>query len=274
MTTIDLNADLGEGMGTDEDLLEIVSSASIACGGHAGDAGTIRRALRLCQANGVRAGAHPGYADRKRFGRFRLVMPLDRLLEQIRDQMFLIRHIANELDMPLAYVKLHGALANQTAEELALAVGVFASIQAMDPHMAVLALDNSEQVRAARAVGLPLIREAYADRAYTPQGLLVPRSEAGAVIEDIDAVIARCLRLAQAGEIVAIDGSVLVSAARSICLHGDTPGAVDLGREIRDALEGEGIRIAPAAPEEDGPWDPQGGEGEIGNMPLSPKDPG
>lgn len=249
MTSIDLNADLGEGMGTDDDLLHIVSSASIACGGHAGDAATIRRILRICKARGVRAGAHPGYVDPKRFGRFRLVMPLDQLLGQIRGQLFLVRHIADEVEVPLAYVKLHGALANQTAEELAFAVGIFAAIQAMDPHMAVLALDNSQQVRAAKAVGLPLIREAYADRAYTGEGLLVPRSEEGAVIHDPEAVIDRCLRLAHAGEIVAIDGTVLKSAARSICLHGDTPGAVDLAREVREALEGDGITIAPDAPE-------------------------
>ncbi len=251
--SIDLNADLGEGMGTDEDLLGIVSSASIACGGHAGDAATIRHILKLCKARGVRAGAHPGYADKLRFGRFRLVMPFDQLLGQIRDQMFLIRHIADEVDVPLAYVKLHGALANQTAEELAFAVGIFAAIQAMDPKMAVLALDNSEQVRAAKAVGSPLIREAYADRAYTAEGLLVPRTQDGAVIHDVDAVIARCVRLALHGEIEAIDGSVLKSAARSICLHGDTPGAVDLAREVRDALEGEGVEIAAAEPEKDVP---------------------
>lgn len=274
MTSIDLNADLGEGMGTDDDLLEIVSSASIACGGHAGDAATIRRVLKICKLRGVRAGAHPGYADPVRFGRFRLVMPLDRLLSQIREQMFLVRHIADEVDYPLSYVKLHGALANQTAEELTFAIGVFASIQAMDKKMAVLALDNSEQVRAAMAVGLPLIREAYADRAYTAEGLLVPRSQDGAVIHDVDAVIARCLRLAQAGEIVAIDGSVLKSKARSICLHGDTPGAVDLAREVRDALEGEGITIAASQPEVELPWDHGLGEGDIGIMPLNPKDPG
>lgn len=249
MTSIDLNADLGEGTGHDEDLLSIVSSASIACGGHAGDAATIRHILKTCKARNVRAGAHPGYADPKRFGRFRLVMPLERLLGQIREQMFLVRHIAGEVGVPLAYVKLHGALANQTAEELAFAVGIFASIQAMDSKMAVLALDNSEQVRAAKAVGMPLIREAYADRAYTPEGLLVSRAEEGAVIHDVDTVIARCLRLALHGEIVAVDGTVLLSQARSICLHGDTPGAVDLAREVREALEGEGISIAPAAPE-------------------------
>ena len=250
MTTIDLNADLGEGMGTDEDLLGIVSSASIACGGHAGDAATMRRVLKLCKARDVRAGAHPGYVDRARFGRFRLVLPLEQLLNQIRDQMFLIRLLASEVDVPLHYVKLHGALANQTAEEMAFAIAVFASIQAMDPHMAVLALDNSEQVRAARAVGMPLIREAYADRAYTAEGLLVPRAQEGAVIEDVDAVVERCVRLAKAGEIVAMDGTVLRSAARSICLHGDTPGAVDLAREVRDALEGEGVVIAAGGVEE------------------------
>lgn len=247
MTTIDLNADLGEGMGTDDDLLRIVSSASIACGGHAGDAPTIRRLLRACKQLGVRPGAHPGYADKVHFGRFRVVMPMEQLLAQIRSQLFLIRWIAEEVGIPLAYVKLHGALANQTAEELAFAVGIFATIQAMDPNLAILALDNSQQVRAAHAVGVPLILEAYADRAYTPAGLLVPRSEEGAVIHDVDAVIERCLRLALKGEIVAIDGSVIRSGARSICLHGDTPGAVDLAREVRDALEGEGITIAASA---------------------------
>jgi len=249
MISVDLNADLGEGTGLDDDLLEIVSSASIACGGHAGDAATIRHILKICKTRSIRAGAHPGYADPKRFGRFRLVMPLDTLLGQIREQLFLTRFIADEVGHPLSYVKLHGALANQTAEELAFAVGIFATIQGMDSKMAVLALDNSQQVRAAKAVGMPLIREAYADRAYTADGLLVPRGQEGAVIHDIDAVITRCLRLAKSGELVAIDGTVMASAARSICLHGDTPGAVDLAREVRGALEGEGITIAANAPE-------------------------
>jgi 5-oxoprolinase (ATP-hydrolysing) subunit A len=244
MTSIDLNADLGEGMGTDEDLLTIVSSASIACGGHAGDAPTIRHILKQCKQRGVRAGAHPGYADPKRFGRFRVVMPLDQLLAQIRTQLFLIRWIAAEVDFKLGYVKLHGALANQTAEELAFAVAVFGAVEAMDPSLAVLALDNSAQVRAANAVGLRVIREAYADRAYTPAGLLVARSEVAAVIHDTDTVIERCLRLAKAGEIVAVDGTVLKSAARSICLHGDTPNAVELARDVRAALEAEGIVIS------------------------------
>lgn len=244
MTTIDLNADLGEGMGTDEDLLAIVSSASIACGGHAGDAATIRQALKLCKQHGVRAGAHPGYADRLHFGRLRVIMPMSELLEQMRSQLFLIRWIAAEVDIKLAYVKLHGALANQTAEELALAVGIFGAVHAMDPSLAVLALDNSQQIRAANAVGVRVIREAYADRAYTPEGQLLARSEAGAVITDTDTVIERCLRLARHGEIVAIDGLILKTSARSICVHGDTPNAMELARDVRAALEAEGIRIA------------------------------
>ena len=248
MNAIDLNADLGEGMPGEDDLLAVVSSASIACGGHAGDAATMRRALQACKARGIRAGAHPGYADRKRFGRFRLDVPRGELLRQVRSQIFLARFIAHEVGVPLAYVKLHGALANQTAEDFGFALDVFATIQSMDPALAILALDRSEQVAAALSLGMPLIREAYADRAYTAGGLLVSRAEPGAVIYDADAVIARCLRLAERGEIVAVDGTVLRSSARSICLHGDTPGAADLARDVRDALEAAGVAISAQAP--------------------------
>jgi UPF0271 protein len=122
---------------------------------------------------------------------------------------------------------------------------LFGAIKAIDSNLAVLALDNSEQVRAAQGLGMPVIREAYADRAYTPAGMLVTRSEPGAVIHDREAVIERCLRLALAGEIVAADGTVLASSARSICLHGDTPGAVELGRAVRQALEAAGVVVQP-----------------------------
>ncbi len=245
MISIDLNADLGEGAGSDDALLDIVSSASIACGGHAGDAATMRHVLRACKASGRRAGAHPGYADRENFGRKRLDIPRHVLLGQVREQMALIRHIAAEVGVPLSYVKLHGALANEAAENLELALDLFATIQAVDPKLAILALDASRQVDAAVALGQTVIREAYADRAYMADGLLAPRSMDGAVIHDGETVIARCLRLARQGEIVALDGTVLKSAARSICLHGDTPGALDLARDIREALADQGVTIAP-----------------------------
>jgi UPF0271 protein len=243
MISIDLNADLGEGAGSDNDLLTIVSSASIACGGHAGDSVSIRHALKTCKARGIRAGAHPGYADRANFGRLRLDLPRRKLLDQLREQMFLIRHIAGEVDVELTYVKLHGALANQAAEDIELALGLFATIQDIDPKLAILALDNSRQVDAALDLGQVVIREAYADRAYMPDGLLAPRNMPGAVIHDVEAVVEQCLRLALAGEIVALDGSILKSEARSICLHGDTPGAVDMAREVRDALAERGVAI-------------------------------
>lgn len=244
MTTIDLNADLGEGVGDDEAMLELVSSASIACGGHAGTPDTMRRVLTRCKERGIRVGAHPGYPDKANFGRLRLVMPLDQLLGQIRSQLVLIRTIADQVGAPIAYIKLHGALANQAAEELPLAVGVFGALQAMDPDMTVLALEGSAQVRAARAVGLKVELEAYADRAYQPNGLLVPRSEAGAVLHDARAIADRCVRLATAREIVAIDGTILRTEARSICIHGDNPEAVAIGRAVRTALAAAGVTIA------------------------------
>jgi UPF0271 protein len=246
--SIDLNADLGEGMGNDEAMLELVSSASIACGGHAGTPDTIRTLLMACDARGVRVGAHPSYPDTKNFGRLRLVMPLQQLLGQLRSQLLLIRTIGDQLDVPVAYVKLHGALANQAAEELPLAVGVFGALQAMDPDIVVLALDASAQVRAAQAVGLRVELEAYADRAYQANGLLVPRSEDGAVLHDAGAIAERCVRLATAGEIVASDGTVLKVGARSICIHGDNPDALAIARRVRDDLEAAGVSVV-APPE-------------------------
>lgn len=244
MTTIDLNADLGEGVGDDEAMLELVSSASIACGAHAGSPETIRRMLRLCKEKGVRSGAHPSYPDRLNFGRLRVVMPLDQLIGQLRSQLVLIRTIADQERQPVAYVKLHGALANQAAEELPLAVALFGALQAMDRNITVLALDASAQVRAAQAVGLGVELEAYADRAYQPNGMLVPRSADGAVLHDAGLIAERCVRLAEQGEIVAVDGTVLKVGARSICIHGDNPEAVAIAREVRKALEAAGIAIA------------------------------
>ncbi len=248
MNSIDLNADLGEGIGNDEAMLELVSSASIACGGHAGTPETIRATLRRCKEHGVRAGAHPSYADTKHFGRLRLVMPLDQLIGQLRSQLVLIRTIADQENVPIRYVKLHGALANETAEQLPLAVGIFGALQAMDADIAVLALDGSAQVRAARAVGLPVELEAYADRGYQANGLLLPRAQEDAVLHDPVAIAERCVRLATAGEIVAADGTVLKVGARSICIHGDNPEAAAIARHVREALEGAGVSIAAPDP--------------------------
>lgn len=244
MTTIDLNADLGEGMGNDDALLEVVSSASIACGGHAGDARTIFAALSACRQRGIRAGAHPGFADRANFGRLRLTIPTHAMRTQVQMQLLLIHTLATQVGVELAYLKLHGAMANMAAEDHDIAVAIFEAVRQIDPDIAILALDNSVQVTAASALGFPVIHEAYADRGYDAAGMLVARSEPGAVLHDIDAVVERCRRLAKNGEIVAVDGTVLRTTARSICLHGDTPGAVEMARAVRAALQAEGIGIA------------------------------
>lgn len=243
MTWLDLNADLGEGVGDDAAMLELVSSASIACGGHAGDADTIRSTLRRCKARGVRAGAHPGYADRANFGRVRMDISLEQLLRSVGAQLEMIRTIAAGEDVPVAYVKLHGALANQAAEDTLLAIAVYGVIKEVDSELSVLALDGSAQVAGAEAVGLRVEPEAYADRAYRADGLLVPRSQEGAVLHDPDMIADRAVRLAQAGEIVAIDGTVLKVEARSLCIHGDTPDAVTIARRVRSDLEAAGVEI-------------------------------
>lgn len=240
----DLNADLGEGTGSDEALLEIVSSASIACGGHAGDDISMHVALRAAKAHGVVVGAHPGFADRENFGRRRLALPPEELDAQVRSQMRRLIEIGEEEGVPVRYMKLHGALANMAAEEPSVAAVAFAAVVGLTDRLAILALDESAQVEVAAAMGFPVVREAYADRAYQPNGLLVPRSEAGAVLHDAGAIAERAVRLATAGELVAVDGTVFRSEARSLCIHGDNAEAIAIARRVRDALEAEGVEIA------------------------------
>ena len=237
---LDLNADLGEGLGNDEALLAIVTSASIACSGHAGNEKTMRAALVAARVNGVRAGAHPGFDDPEHFGRRRLSLPPEAIAAETVRQIDRLATIARAEGVPLAYFKLHGALANMAAEDDALAETVFASIRTSHPHLAALVLENSAQHRAAHRLGLETILEAYADRAYTPDGLLASRTLDGAVIHDDEQVVVRCLRLAERGEIEALNGTILHSGAASICLHGDTPGAVSLARRISSELSAIG----------------------------------
>ena len=243
MTTLDLNADLGEGIGADEALFQIVSSASIACGGHAGDETTMRVALRAAKARGVAVGAHPGFADPEHFGRRKLLLSAVELDTQVRSQVVNFCNLAVEEGVEVRYVKLHGALANMAAEEPAIAAVAFAAVTGVVRDLAILAIDNSAQVEVATALGFPVIREAYADRAYLPNGLLVPRSEPGAVLHDAGTIAERAVRLALRSEIVAIDGTVIQTEAQSLCIHGDTPEAVEMARRVRAALEAEGIVV-------------------------------
>lgn len=246
MTTLDLNADLGEGIGDDAAMLDNVSSASIACGGHAGDEESMRMALRAAQLRGVAVGAHPGFADRETFGRKRLLLPPNVLDRDIRAQVGGFLELAADERVPVRYVKLHGALANMAAEEAAVAMVAFAAVKGLSDDLAILAIDNSAQVEVAVSLGFPVIREAYADRAYQPSGLLVPRSAPGAVLHDPAAIAERAVRLAEQGEIVAIDGTIIRTEARSLCIHGDTPDAVAIARTVRAALEAAGVQVRSA----------------------------
>ncbi len=248
MASLDLNADLGEGIGNDVALLDIVSSASIACGGHAGDEATMRRVLREAKVRGVAVGAHPGFADRENFGRKRLLLPPEELDSQVRGQLELLLRLADEEGVPVRYVKLHGALANMAAEEPAVAMVAFAACKGLQEDLAILAIDNSAQVEVAEMLGFPVIPEAYADRAYQPNGLLVPRSEPGAVLHDAGVIAERAVRLAEHGEIVAADGTVIRTEARSLCVHGDTAEAVEIARAVREGLERAGVVVGAGAP--------------------------
>jgi 5-oxoprolinase (ATP-hydrolysing) subunit A len=246
MSSIDLNADLGEGVGDDAAMFEIVSSASIACGGHAGDEDTMQTTVRAAKARGVVIGAHPGFADRENFGRRRLMLPPEELDASIRAQVRMLVEIAEAESWPVRYVKLHGALANMAAEEPAVMALCLAAVEGLVEDLAVLAIDNSAQVEIAEALGFRTIREAYADRAYQPDGLLVPRQMPGAVLEDGVTIAARAVRLASFGEIVAGDGTVISTQARSLCIHGDTPDAVAIARAVKDALASQGVEIRAA----------------------------
>jgi UPF0271 protein len=246
MSWLDLNADLGEGVGDDEAMLGIVTSANIACGGHAGDATTMRTALRAAKARGVVVGAHPGFADRENFGRLRLLLPPDELDASLRQQVRTLVEIGEEEDWPVRYVKLHGALANMAAEEPAIMALCLAAIEGLVDDMAILAIDNSAQAEIAEAMAFRTIREAYADRAYQANGLLMPRQMPGAVLHDLPAITERAVRFATSGEIVAADGTVIPTAARSLCIHGDTPDAVRIARAVRDALGEAGVELRSA----------------------------
>jgi UPF0271 protein len=244
--SLDLNADLGEGVGDDEAMLDIVSSASIACGGHAGDEASMRAALRAAKARGVVVGAHPGFPDRENFGRTRMVMPPDELDETVRRQVRTLVELGEEEGWPVRYVKLHGALANMAAEEPATAAVCFAAVEGLVRGMAILAIDNSAQAEMAEDLGFKAVREAYADRAYQPNGLLAPRQMPGAVLHDRDVIAARAVRLAERGEIVAVDGSVIATRAQSLCIHGDTPDAVEIARAVKAGLAAAGVEIRAA----------------------------
>lgn len=248
MPTIDLNSDLGESfgqwsMGDDAAMLDIVTSANVACGFHAGDPAGILGTLKAAAAKGVTIGAHVAYPDLVGFGRRNMDIASDELTADVIYQIGALQALATAAGTAVRYVKPHGALYNTIAHDTRQALAVIEAIRAVDARLVLVALAGSPLIELARREGLTCIAEAFADRAYTPQGTLVSRREPGAVLHDAEQVAQRMLRLVQSGEVEAIDGSVTRVEADSICVHGDSPGAIQMAREVRQLLEQSGVSL-------------------------------
>jgi 5-oxoprolinase (ATP-hydrolysing) subunit A len=252
MKTIDLNSDLGESygawaMGDDAAMIDIVSSANVACGFHAGDPAGILRTLKVAAQQGVAVGAHVSYPDIVGFGRREMdIAPAD-LIADVVYQIGALQGLATTVGAKVSYVKPHGALYNRIAVDPVQGAAVIEAIKSIDSSLALVGLANAPIITQARAAGLRVISEAYADRAYTKEGRLVSRRERGAVLHDAALIAERMVRLALHGTVEAIDGSVIEVEMQSICVHGDNPGAVAIAKEIRRRLEAEGVVVAPAA---------------------------
>lgn len=245
---IDLNSDLGEGfgawrMGDDAAMLMLVSSANMACGFHAGDPAGLLRTLRAAAANGVTIGAHVAYPDLAGFGRRNMDIASEDLRAAVIYQIGALQGLATAAGTAVRYVKPHGALYNTIAHHERQAHDVIAAIEAVDPTLPLVVLAGSPLAGWARAAGLRTVAEAFADRGYRSDGTLVPRGQPGAVLHDAQQVAERMLQLVRQGTVVADDGRELRLAADSICVHGDSPGAVEMARRVRAVLEGAGVQV-------------------------------
>jgi len=245
---IDLNSDVGESfgawtLGDDEAIVPLVSSANVACGFHAGDPLTIRRTCAAAARAGVSVGAHVGYRDLAGFGRRFLDVAPDELTTDVVYQVGALTALARVARTTVRYVKPHGALYNAIVDHREQARAVVAAVVAVDPALPLLTLPGAVVAGEARAAGLRVVTEAFVDRAYTRAGTLVPRRVPGAVLHDVDAVAARAVRIAVDRTVETIDGAVVDVDAESLCVHGDTPGAVAMAAAVRAALTAAGVRV-------------------------------
>lgn len=246
--TIDLNSDLGEGfgpwsMGDDAKMLTIVTSANIACGGHASDPETMYQTLVAARENGVVVGAHPGYNDREGFGRRVIPMSPSEITRMIAAQIGALQGVAALAGTRVAYVKVHGALANLSARDRSVADAIVEAVAAIDQTMPILAISGTQTEQAAKAAGQPVFSEVFADRGYLASGQLVPRGTDGAMIHDADVAVDRLLELLDTGHMPVINGAPIPLDAQSICVHGDNPGAVAMASRICTRLREQGVEI-------------------------------
>jgi UPF0271 protein len=245
--TIDLNADVGEGCGFDAELVPLVSSVNIACGAHAGDRDTMRRAVELAMGHGVAIGAHPGFADRENFGRRELSINPAAAAGLVIGQARMLQEIAAGMGARLGHIKLHGALYNMAARDRALADAIAEAISGegrqSGSRWVLVALAGSVLACVAAERGLEVVGEAFADRTYRGDGTLTPRSEAGALIENMSDAVIQAVRIARDGVVASREGSEVRVDAGTLCIHGDSPTSPELARRVRDGLKAAGIAI-------------------------------
>jgi UPF0271 protein len=247
---MDLNSDLGESfgpwsMGDDAAMLRVVTSANIACGGHASDPETMFATLRMAAERGVVIGAHPGYADPLGFGRRVIPMEPVEITRMVAAQVGALQGVAALAGAKVAYVKAHGALANLAADRREVADAIASAVKALPGNLAILAISGTELEAAGRAAGLPTYSEIFADRAYLPNGRLVPRSRPDAMVHEAKAAADRLIGFLDTGLMPVVGGDPIPLAAQSICVHGDSPVAVAMAREIRARLQAAGVVLAP-----------------------------
>jgi UPF0271 protein len=247
---IDLNADVGEGatdaaLEAELALIPYLTSVNVACGGHAGNRETMARTIREASRHGVSVGAHPSYIDRAGFGRRALALPPDVVRAMVADQVSSLLAVARTQHAPVTHVKPHGALYNQAARDLDLARAIAEAVRENSSALMLVGLAGSVLLESGRQAGLRVAAEAFADRAYLPDGSLVPRAQPGAVLDRPEAAAQQALAIVRDRHAIALDGSRIPIEADTLCLHGDTAGAPAIVATVRRALEAAGVRIAP-----------------------------
>lgn len=250
MVSIDLNCDLGESFGSytigmDDQVIPYISSANVACGFHASDPLTMAHTVALCRKHGVAVGAHPGFPDLLGFGRRNMAVSPEEAKAYVQYQLGALWAFCREQDLPLQHVKPHGALYNMAGKDYTLARAICEGVQAVDPKLIMLVLSGSQMQRAAQDTGLRVAREVFADRAYEEDGSLVPRTKAGAMINDEDLAVSRVIRMVRHGCVTTVTGRDIPIQADSVCVHGDGPKALLFVQKLHQALEEEGIQIRP-----------------------------
>ena len=248
MYKVDLNSDIGESfgaynMGDDAAVMDAVTSANVACAFHAGDPLVMKKTIKNCAEKGVAVGAHPGYPDLVGFGRRNMKCTPEEEYADCLYQIGALSAFCRANGLTLQHVKPHGAMYNQAAKDPELAKAIARAVKDSGENVILMGLANSEFEKAAKEIGIPFAAEAFADRGYMPDGSLVPRSQPGAIIHDVDEAAKRVVRMVTEGKVEAVDGTVINFRPQSICMHGDTPEAVEMAKTVRRELEAAGVKV-------------------------------